>query len=470
MGSLFERITQINTDGSQINTDTKHVFMGSQRIASVKTRGDLVTTTYFHSDHLGSSNVLTDQSGNQVALYEYSPFGEVSTRIENPGSSISYLFTGKELDDSTGLYFYGARYYDPEIGRFITPDSIVQAPSDPQSLNRYSYCRNNPLNYIDPSGHFWFIGIIIGAILGGISSAVNHQPIWQGMLMGALGGVLVAGGGALAAEMGFSAGWGATAGGIVGGIANFAVNGGNIGVGALTGGLGAAIGYGLGNWAAGWNSGSFWGQLGGAAIAGAVAGGVGAELSGGKFGQGAWMGAAFSTAGFLGSYGGNSLDPQVVKGRTYERQSRQIHALNAKKNDMIKVPVGNRSVSFFKPAQHKFLPDWQMGPLDGRIATTNTAGDLSKWPTHIETQNAIKANTADYATAEVSASGLVEAETLYENTWARETTYYGSSYNSNYAVNTVIYSAGGNNPGAFWTPEFRGSTLYYFPDPYSDRK
>ncbi|MBU2541138.1 MAG: RHS repeat-associated core domain-containing protein, partial [Candidatus Omnitrophica bacterium] len=80
--------------------------------------------------------------------------------------------------------FYGARYYDPEIGRFITPDTIVQAPSDPQSLNRYAYCRNNPLNLIDPSGHGWFskffaknagvigllfgfTGLVIGSIITG---------------------------------------------------------------------------------------------------------------------------------------------------------------------------------------------------------------------------------------------------------------------------------------------------------------
>jgi RHS repeat-associated protein len=55
--------------------------------------------------------------------------------------------------DSTGLYYYGARYYDANIGRFISADTIVPHPSDPQSLNRYSYCRNNPLRYTDPSGH-----------------------------------------------------------------------------------------------------------------------------------------------------------------------------------------------------------------------------------------------------------------------------------------------------------------------------
>jgi RHS repeat-associated protein len=58
--------------------------------------------------------------------------------------------------DSTGLYFYNARYYDAEIGRFISADTIVPDPSNPQTLNRYSYCLNNPLRYIDPSGHDLF--------------------------------------------------------------------------------------------------------------------------------------------------------------------------------------------------------------------------------------------------------------------------------------------------------------------------
>jgi RHS repeat-associated protein len=63
------------------------------------------------------------------------------------------LFTGQRLD-GTGLYYYNARYYDPSIGRFISPDTIVPHPANPQSFNRYSYCLNNPLTYIDPSGHW----------------------------------------------------------------------------------------------------------------------------------------------------------------------------------------------------------------------------------------------------------------------------------------------------------------------------
>ena len=64
------------------------------------------------------------------------------------------MFTGQRFDQ-TGLYFYNARYYDATIGRFISPDTFVQSLANPQTLNRYSYCINNPLKYIDPTGHFW---------------------------------------------------------------------------------------------------------------------------------------------------------------------------------------------------------------------------------------------------------------------------------------------------------------------------
>ncbi|MGH2544065.1 MAG: RHS repeat-associated core domain-containing protein, partial [Ardenticatenaceae bacterium] len=61
-------------------------------------------------------------------------------------------FTGQTLDFETGLYYYGARYYDPMLGRFYQPDSIVPEPGDPQSLNRFAYTLNNPLTYIDSDG------------------------------------------------------------------------------------------------------------------------------------------------------------------------------------------------------------------------------------------------------------------------------------------------------------------------------
>jgi RHS repeat-associated protein len=62
-------------------------------------------------------------------------------------------FTGQRLDSATGLYYYGARYYAPDIGRFISADTIVPAPANPQAFNRYSYAVNNPLRYTDPTGN-----------------------------------------------------------------------------------------------------------------------------------------------------------------------------------------------------------------------------------------------------------------------------------------------------------------------------
>jgi len=76
------------------------------------------------------------------------PFGEVLS-----GGSDCYTFTGQELDMS-GLMYYGARYYDPQMGKFTQPDTVIKEIYNPQNLNRYSYVLNNPYKYTDPSGHY----------------------------------------------------------------------------------------------------------------------------------------------------------------------------------------------------------------------------------------------------------------------------------------------------------------------------
>ena len=107
------------------------------------------TLQYVHQDHLTGTSVVSDSAGALVSSIKYLPFGE--TRSVTGELYTDKLFTGQRLDD-TGLYYYGARYYDPTIGRFISADTIVPNPMNPQSFNRYSYCLNNPLKYIDPSG------------------------------------------------------------------------------------------------------------------------------------------------------------------------------------------------------------------------------------------------------------------------------------------------------------------------------
>jgi RHS repeat-associated protein len=247
IGSLFEK----DSDG----TTRKHIFAGANRVATkgLSTEGGL-SLNYFHSDHLGSSNVITDSSGAQVEYCEYTPYGSFSRHTtQDPGRTRHY-FTGKELDN-TGLYFYGARYYDPGLGRFITADTIVQAPYDPQSLNRYSYCRNNPLKYVDPTGHFWwFIPLIIGAIIGAVSAGVQSDWNIKAMLVGAaIGGVSgVVGFGAagvtsqILGRVG-SAMFGGMVGGATAGLLNSAYYGGDILRGTLMGaGIGALGGLAFG--------------------------------------------------------------------------------------------------------------------------------------------------------------------------------------------------------------------------------
>ncbi|MEW6682131.1 MAG: FG-GAP-like repeat-containing protein [Nitrospirota bacterium] len=132
IGQLYECTTSCS----------KYIFAGSQRLA-LKPNGTTGTIYYYHTDHLGSSSVVTDQTGAVVERLGYHPYGQVRT---NTGSvDVNHKFTGQRLDDSTGLYFYNARYYDPVLGRFLRPD--------PLTYDHYMYVGNNPINATDPSGY-----------------------------------------------------------------------------------------------------------------------------------------------------------------------------------------------------------------------------------------------------------------------------------------------------------------------------
>ena len=105
---------------------------------------------YLHGDHLGSASLAADASGAKVSEMRYTPFGE--TRFGD--APTDRRFTGQRREAGLGLYDYGARYYDPALGRFLQADTMVPSPANPQSLNRYAYTLNNPLRYTDPTGHF----------------------------------------------------------------------------------------------------------------------------------------------------------------------------------------------------------------------------------------------------------------------------------------------------------------------------
>jgi RHS repeat-associated protein len=94
---------------------------------------------------------IVDESGKIVNRYKYDEWGNIleeTEEIENP-----LKYTGEYYDEESGMYYLRARYYDPVIGRFVAKDSYEGEVTNPLSLNLYIYCYNNPLGYIDPSGH-----------------------------------------------------------------------------------------------------------------------------------------------------------------------------------------------------------------------------------------------------------------------------------------------------------------------------
>jgi len=294
IGRIYEK------SGSSIS---KFIFANNKRIA-VKTPTD---TYYYHQDHQESTRVVTNSSGAKVEEIHYYPYGEA---ISDTGTvSVKHKFTSQEFDKETGLYNYGARLYDPVLARFTTPDPLVPDPTNPQALNRFTYVLNNPLKYLDPSGHGWFSNFFrkIGNFFKGIFSAITKPktlfaiaavvaasfiigPAVSGFvshigLAGAVGPPTLT-----MATIGGAVG-GAVAG-AVGGAAAAAIMGGDIGkgfaMGAFSGAtFGAVGGYYGGAWTAG------------RVVASTVVGGVTSKVSGGKFKDGAFMAALTSGARYL---------------------------------------------------------------------------------------------------------------------------------------------------------------------------
>jgi len=124
----------------------KYYYANGQRVA-LRVGSTLY---YLLNDHLGSTAITANSSGGKYAELRYKAYGE--TRYSDGTTPTTFRFTGQREEATIGLYYYGARYYDAALGRFIQADSIVPRPGDPQSLNRYSYVLNNPLRYTDPTG------------------------------------------------------------------------------------------------------------------------------------------------------------------------------------------------------------------------------------------------------------------------------------------------------------------------------
>jgi len=118
----------------------------------------------YNKDIQGSTSSLVKEDGSADATYQYTDFGETTIQ-GNDQAKNEVCYTGGIYDQSTGLYYLNARYYNPEDGRFMTEDSYRGDTTKPETGHLYVYCANNPVNYVDPSGH-GPVGIVIGGLIG----------------------------------------------------------------------------------------------------------------------------------------------------------------------------------------------------------------------------------------------------------------------------------------------------------------
>ena len=117
---------------------------------------------YYHPDHLGSSSYITNLDGEVSQHIEYVPFGEVFIEERNNTWNRLYLFNAKEFDEETGMYYYGARYYEPKLSLWMSANPLEE---DYPNLSAYGYCHNNPIILYDPDGkgdYFTNSGIYLG--------------------------------------------------------------------------------------------------------------------------------------------------------------------------------------------------------------------------------------------------------------------------------------------------------------------
>ncbi|MBZ5539372.1 MAG: hypothetical protein LAN61_02515 [Acidobacteriia bacterium] len=140
-----ETIAETDLSG---NITSEYVFFAGRRIARRDASGNIF---FYDADHLGTTRTITDSSGNICYDADLTPYGQEIT-VHSNSCPQNYKFTGYERDQETGLDYAMFRYYNPRLGRFMSPDPLGGDVGNPQTLNRYAYVLNNPLALIDPLG------------------------------------------------------------------------------------------------------------------------------------------------------------------------------------------------------------------------------------------------------------------------------------------------------------------------------
>ena len=132
-------------------------------------------TFFYHSDHLGSTSYITDDRGNITQYDAYLPYGELLVDEHSSSEDLPYKFNGKQFDEETGLYYYGARYMNPVTGLWYGVDPLAEKY---QSIGGYVYCIGNPVKYFDPDGNTPWAAIAEGIGTFVLDAGVDFLSNW----------------------------------------------------------------------------------------------------------------------------------------------------------------------------------------------------------------------------------------------------------------------------------------------------
>jgi len=215
----FNNMWHMNNSAGSTWVQSKHIYLGETRITTKYSSEDNQNLPaernrifYYHSDHLGSAQTVTSHNGSIHERLEYTPYGEmwIDWKSSSSGDTTPFRFTAQEFDPETGLYYYGARYLDPRISRWLSVDPamgeyVPVAPVNDDArkhnqnlpgmggvfniinLHTYRYAGNNPIKYVDPDGEAILIPVLIIAAISlslascqARRSALSYEPhLWN---------------------------------------------------------------------------------------------------------------------------------------------------------------------------------------------------------------------------------------------------------------------------------------------------
>ena len=170
-------VVSYTTDGDNSQTSQNLIGTDGNILATQRYGSDHTDYLLYNKDIQGSSTSLVKENGSADATYQYTDFGETTINGDNKVEN-EVCYTGGIYDQSTGLYYLNARYYNPEDGRFVTEDTYRGETNEPDTQNLYVYCADNPVNYVDPSGH-WIDTVLDVASLGYSIKEFMSNPSWS---------------------------------------------------------------------------------------------------------------------------------------------------------------------------------------------------------------------------------------------------------------------------------------------------